>query len=103
MRIYIAGPVSGFPLRNAQAFNAEAAHLRAAGHDVVNPAERHAAWPEAGGVARTRRDLATLQTCSAVQLLPGWEMSGGALLAVRAARDLGMTIFYPASTLLGIE
>jgi len=39
MRYYIAGPMSGIPAFNFPAFHAAAAALRAAGYDVVSPAE----------------------------------------------------------------
>ncbi len=37
--IYISGPMSGLPECNYPAFNAAAAHLRALGYSVENPAE----------------------------------------------------------------
>ena len=39
MKIYIAGPMSGLPNNGYDAFHRKAAHLRAAGWEVVNPAE----------------------------------------------------------------
>ena len=38
-RLYVAGPMTGKPLLNFPAFNAEADRLRALGYDVVNTAE----------------------------------------------------------------
>jgi hypothetical protein len=96
LRIYVAGPMTGYPELNFNAFHAEAARLRAAGHDVVNPAEinpdKAKTWKEC-----MRSDIAHLVTCDAVQLLPGWENSRGALIEERLARDLGMLVLQPGA------
>ena len=42
MKYYIAGPMTGRPNNNFQAFHAAAANLRGQGHEVVNPAELQA-------------------------------------------------------------
>ena len=39
MRIYVAGPMRGFPLYNFPAFDAAAAELRRHGHTVISPAD----------------------------------------------------------------
>lgn len=66
-RIYIAGPMTGLRELNFPAFNAEAARLRAAGWEVLNPAEINPdhtmAWADC-----MRRDLPALCTCDAMQL-----------------------------------
>ncbi|MDP4455455.1 DUF4406 domain-containing protein, partial [Escherichia coli] len=38
MKIYIAGPMTGYPDYNRAAFNAKASELMAEGHIVLNPA-----------------------------------------------------------------
>lgn len=92
MRIYLAGPMTGYPEWNFPAFNAEAARLRRLGHDVVNPAE-HGADPAMSWADYLRLDLAQLLTCEAVALLPGWEASKGATLERHVATALGMKVF----------
>lgn len=94
-RVYIAGPMSGLPQLNFPAFYAEAARLRALGHDVVNPAEIN---PDHGTPWATcmRADIAELVTCDAVSLLPGWENSMGARLEHRIAFDLDMHVWFDA-------
>ena len=73
---------------------AEAARLRAIGHQVVNPAEINPdttmAWAEC-----MRRDIAELVTCDAIRLLPGWESSNGARLEEHIAMRLCMQIILP--------
>lgn len=97
MATYIAGPMSGLPEFNHPAFAAKAAELRAAGVDVINPAEFDA---EIGldqpWAVYLRRDLVLLaERCDAVVLLPGWERSKGARLEHHVATELEMTITYP--------
>ena len=90
-RVYVAGPMSGIEDFNRPVFNAAAAHLRANGYAVVNPAENglpdDAPWSE-----HMRRDIADLMTCGAIFMLPGWSRSTGATLEHAIATRLGMTI-----------
>ena len=89
-RIYIRGPMTGFPDLNFPAFNNMAAKLRASGHQVINPAEIEHVSDE--WVDCLRLDIIHLMECGSVALLPGWESSKGALLEVHIARALGMTV-----------
>lgn len=93
-RIYIAGPMTGLLDLNFPAFNAETARLRAAGWEVLNPAEINPdhtmAWADC-----MRRDLAALVTCDAIQMLPGWHSSRGADLEHHVAQQLGLQVLYP--------
>ena len=92
-RIYIAGKMTGLPDLNFPAFHAEAARLRAAGHDAVNPAEINAD-PSAEWHVCMRADIAQLVTCDAIHMLPGWESSRGATLEHHIATALGLTISH---------
>lgn len=89
MRIYVAGPMSGYVALNFPAFHAAAARLRAMGWDVVNPAEVNPD-PNARWADCMRADIRELMTCDEVALLPGWENSRGATLEHHIARALGM-------------
>lgn len=89
MRIYIAGPMTGYPELNFPAFHAEAKRLRGFGFDVVNPAEINVD-PAAGWASCMRADIAQLVTCNAIAYLPGWEKSRGAQLEHQIAMSLGM-------------
>lgn len=83
-KIYISGPMSGYPGHNFPAFNEAAAKLRAAGYDVVNPAEFEEnigrSWIEC-----IIHDLQQLAPCDAVATLPGWQDSPGANVEIIAA------------------
>ena len=93
LRLYLAGPMVGVPEHNFPLFNRVAAELRAAGHQVFNPAEN-----DDGGVRRPRAfymrlDVPALLASEAVVVLSGWQRSRGANLEVWLALDLGMPIY----------
>lgn len=98
-RLYIAGPMTGLPDFNRPAFHAAAAQLRAAGYEVVSPAELDSTHPIAdpdgpGAWGRyMRRDIPHLLTCDALALLPGWTDSKGARLETHIAQELGMRMW----------
>jgi hypothetical protein len=105
--VYIAGPMRGYPSANYPAFHAAEVRLRAAGWEVMNPAEmteRIDRWDPNAGLPHMpfdhvmRRDLRSVLAVGALALLPGWEHSEGALLEVRVAQALGLP-FYDAMTL----
>jgi hypothetical protein len=89
-RLYLSGPMSNLPDMNFPAFHSMAARLRAAGHQVVNPAEINpggGTWDEC-----MRRDIVELMRCDTVATLPGWLSSEGAFLEVTIAQRLGMKV-----------
>jgi len=92
MRVYISGPMSGYPDLNFPSFHEAAAKLRALGHEVVNPAElgEHADWQWADYL---KRDLKVLLDCDAVYALAGWRDSKGASIECDVAIRLGMLVF----------
>ncbi|GKS93199.1 DUF4406 domain-containing protein [Acidovorax sp. SUPP2825] len=92
-RIYVAGPMTGYPELNFPAFHAAAAALRAEGHHVENPAEINAD-PTAQWLDCMRADIPRLVTCDAVFLLPGWERSRGARIEQALAAGLGLQVLY---------
>lgn len=89
--LYVAGPMTGLPELNFPAFHAAAAELRAAGFQVVNPAEINsdpaALWSDC-----MRADIAELVKCDAVVVLEGHEASRGATLEKHIATALGMPV-----------
>ena len=73
MRIYISGPMTGYPEFNFPAFHAAAAAWRAAGWDVVNPAEEFEGQTDLPYRAYVERDMQRLRTVDAIALLEGWD------------------------------
>ena len=112
MKIYVAGPMRGFPEFNAPAFHAATAKLRADGHEVFSPAEQsnklfgeavrnnaHGDEGAMGGyemtIARTVFHLDLAYIClqaDAVALLPGWQNSRGATAERATALALGLKV-----------
>lgn len=97
-RVYVCGPMTGYPSLNFPAFNREAKRMRALGYEVINPAEicpdPMMRWEDC-----MRADIPVLITCDAVVLLPGWERSRGATLERHIAEALGMRISLAADFL----
>ena len=67
-----------------------AARSRAAGHQVINPAELDLTSSECA--ACLRLDIIHLISCDGLATLPGWQRSKGTRLEVRIALVLGMTV-----------
>lgn len=109
MKVYLAGPMSGYPAFNIPAFDAAAEVLRQKGHEVVSPAEvdgpitreqllkspagDHADLPEDESwsfyLARDFRILHD-EGIEAIVCLPGWEKSKGADWEVYIGAKLGI-------------
>ena len=90
MLVYIAGRMRGIKDDNFPAFDAAAATLRAAGYDVINPAEltRH-------GMDFTQcmaLDLPLITRCDMIVVLPGWRKSVGAGVETHLAKACGIPI-----------
>jgi len=83
--------MTGIPEFNYPAFHATAAKLRAAGYEVVNPAEVNPdsslSWQQC-----LREDIKHLCDCEALALMPGWQNSQGAHLEMHIAHRLGIKI-----------
>jgi hypothetical protein len=100
MKLYLAGPMTGYPEFNKPAFAAESARLRELGFDIVNPAELNEG-NDGEWLNCMRVDIKALVDCDGAALLPGWEQSRGASIEQRLARDLGLRV-YTASHLIGL-
>lgn len=91
MRLQLLGPMTGLPAFNYPAFNAAAAELRQAGHQVWNPAEP-GLQPGRSWSWYMRQSLAALPYAEAAVLLPGWQHSRGARLEVATALALDIPV-----------
>lgn len=103
-RIYIAGPMTGIPYHNRDAFNQVAQNLTALGASPVNPidldkmigVEPHPEGDSSGydlkKIART--DLGALLECDAIWMMDGWEQSKGACAEHATAEWVGLKIYY---------
>lgn len=72
---------------NFPAFHSATEHLRALGHEVVNPAEVNPD-PSMAWVDAMRADIIQLVTCDAIATLPNFEKSKGASLEFHIASQL---------------
>lgn len=113
MKVYLAGPMRGYPEFNFPTFYKAARMLRAKGYHIFSPAERdnerHGADISKGNatgdeaIASAQHgfnlrealgaDLAWIcSEAEAIALLPGWEKSKGAKAEYAAAIALGLQI-----------
>lgn len=118
MKLYIAGPMTGYPQFNIPSFDQAARRLRADGYEVVSPAEldnpetRRLALLSPDGAPGSgsangetwgdflARDvkLITDGGINAIAVLPGWGLSRGARLETFVGnRMVGMPILWAAT------
>ena len=89
-KIYLSGPMTGYPNKNAMLFQ-EAETLLKRKYDVVNPHKIH------GKKEKTYReymtaDIKALMGCDCIFMLPFWERSKGAFAERIVADALGLEI-----------
>lgn len=75
MIFYIAGPMSGLPGFNREAFMEAARLIRQKGHEVINPALLPATLPDSRYMPIC---TAMIDAADAVYMLEGWQQSLGA-------------------------
>lgn len=97
MKVYLSGPMTGYPEFNYPAFNAMAALLRGRGHEVYSPAE-YGAEQLSAGTFDIRKAFSEYcryicEEAEAIYLLRGWEKSKGALAEYHLALNCDLTIF----------
>ncbi len=106
MKIYLAGPMRGYPLYNFAEFFRVAIELRKLGHTVENPAEYdmaiglNPALPLDDPMqivfnmeAVLKQDFEKILANDAIVFLPGWEASTGALAERIVAHYSGRGVY----------
>ena len=89
--VYVAGPMTGLPGCNFDAFDGADCEASRVGYSVVNPAE-FGETIEPPWHFYLKRCLALLIYCDAVATLDGWTNSRGAGLEVHVAGELGLSV-----------
>jgi hypothetical protein len=110
VKVYIAGPMTGYRHYNLDAFESAAGEWRISGHEVETPFDANSrVWQKHHGRAfdptkdicdwgdpilaeMFAEDVAVLCAADIVALLPGWEKSKGARSEILLAFNLGKEI-----------
>lgn len=99
-RIFISGPMSGYPDYNRAAFARAARQLKRAGYTPINPGNLRLG-PEAEWQDYMLESLKLLNTSEGVALLPKWQLSDGAQIEKLWATRIGL-ITLPVSYWLDV-
>lgn len=87
-RLYLSGPMTGWPNLNREAFAKAAKALRKKGYRVINPPELDKNNPQRSWEGCLRRDITELMKCDKIATLPKWTKSRGATLEVYIGKAL---------------
>jgi hypothetical protein len=122
VKVYLAGPMRGYPEFNFPAFRSAAKKLREEGHEVFNPAERDterhgtdiSKGNVSGSIAEAEKnhgfslrvalgeDLEWIcKHADGIALLPGWEASAGANAEWATCKALSLKIRYLSPEYVG--
>lgn len=101
MKLYIAGPMTGYPDLNYPAFHIAEEKLRAAGYETLNPAPNDP--PEKTWLNFMRMSLVQISQADGVALLPDWLKSKGAQIEYNLAKALGLEVRTLEQWLEGVE
>ena len=110
-KIYIAGPMSGYPLYNFPAFDAARDHLLGLDYTVYSPADHDrdrghdptqhpegydwSKFPESLDKNQTiLLDVELVINCDCIYMLDGWEKSKGALAEKAVAEWARLEVLY---------
>ena len=95
VKVYIAGPMTGYENFNYDAFNAAAEQLRARGYEVFNPAENDKQGEDFQSKDWSwymRQSLKQIAEVDVVYRLDGWQESKGAVIEIKLALQLGIEV-----------
>jgi len=92
MKVYISGPMTGYPDYNRPAFHERAEKIRALGHIPLNPASLDLG-PGATWKQYMREDIKMLMGADAIDRLGGWNVSPGATFENMVAETVGIPVF----------
>jgi hypothetical protein len=93
MKIYLSGPMKGYPNKNYPLFNKVANKLRELGHEVYNPAEfkyKGKEFPFRKAFAEYSKFIC--EEAEAIVMLPGHLQSTGATTELGLARNCKIQI-----------
>lgn len=95
MRVYIAGPMTGYKNFNREAFHKAEEELKREGHTVLNPA----VLPD-GLTQPHYMDIcmAMIRCVDAIYMLKGWQRSAGAKAELALAEKLGHAVIFQRQT-----
>lgn len=91
-KLYLSGPMTGYPDFNYPSFDLAAATLRELGYEVFNPAEQFDRDQSRDWTEYMRVDIQAILSCDEVVVLDGWEGSLGARLEVAVAHAVGIPV-----------
>lgn len=92
--VYVAGPMSGHPNYNFDAFHEASRRLREVGVVVMSPAETAGQIKVMPRSWYFRFDFAVIANVDAVIVLPEWWTSGGAMSEVIYATEVGVPVYF---------
>ena len=92
MKVYIAGPMTGYPEFNYPAFYAAARKLEQLGHEPINPARAEGREGCKTWLDYMRPALRDIADCDGIAYLDGWGESRGASLEVYIGKSLDIVV-----------
>jgi len=109
MRVYIAGPMRGYPQDNHAEFDRIEKLWKDAGHNPVSPAYMARALGkerkegEFDSTPKSMREVMIIDTvvicgCDGIALMKGWQKSKGATMELALAHSIGISV-YDAETM----
>jgi hypothetical protein len=93
MKLYIAGPMTGYADYNFPAFHEAAATLRGLGHDPLNPATSFEGRQDLEYEMYIREAARMVAMADGMVMLDEWWLSKGALMEVHMALTIGIPLF----------